>query len=135
MPFIGSYSPDEVLGQLSDGEVTFSFTQGIIKVVLGSCSTGMPNMIDQNFGASTVGEEGSHEMNLEFWRHHLEGVEGDVLIVTECCGQYNPRQLKKLKEEFPRIRFITPHTRDYADNFSWRKTLDDLLKAGLIQTN
>jgi hypothetical protein len=132
MALIGSVDTEDVLKFIGKaGNVIF--TREIAKVVLGSCANGEANRHDPEIGCSTV--VGSHEMNLAFWRHHLDGVKGNVLIVTECCGQYSPAQLDALQNEFPEINFITPYIKDFCDRFEWKGVLPDLLKANLIRLN
>jgi hypothetical protein len=130
---IGSKKAEDFLLNLSTGGQTPSFTQEIEVVILGSCSSGHGNFYDPEVGLSTV--DGGAKMNLKFWCHHLNGIKGNVLILTECCGQYTESQLRELRDEFPEICFIAPRIRDYYDRIQFEEIREDLVKAGVIKVS
>lgn len=124
---------DFFLEVLRGSDTSLKLTQEIAIVILGSCSSGHGNFYDPKVGLSTV--DGGVKMNLEFWRHHLNGVRGNVLVVTECCGQYVESQLQELRDEFPDVCFIAPHITDYHDRLQLDEIREDLLNAGVIKAD
>ncbi len=136
---IGEMDPARLLEIFSHHQKgkRFKFTTEIAKVILGSCSMGMANLCYPDIGHSTIdiNEPFGHttRMNLKFFRHYLENTQGNVLIVTECCGQYDKKQLQELQDAFPEINWIAPRIPDFFDNFQWPQLLEPLLQAGLLQ--
>ncbi len=128
---IGAKNMEDFLRFLEEGKTSLSLAQEIGIVILGSCASGNGNLYEEGVGLSTV--EGEPTLNINFWRHHLNGVSGNVLVLTECCGQYAPSQLEWLRGQFPAVSFIAPQISDYCDNFEPKRVREDLLRVGVIK--
>lgn len=100
----------------SRGEGTFEFAQEVAKVLVVSCTS--------------YTEPRDH---FESFRQRLQDTKGNVLIVSECCGQYREAKLQELRDEFPEINWIAPSIPDFCRQFNAKELLDPLLAVGIVR--
>jgi len=105
-------------------QTSHRFTKPIDLVYIGTCSAGKSKRPRPH----TTNEIGQLSRNY-FKKVPAKSV---VLVISECCGQYNKEFQRDLRREHPKTEWIFPEHFDYFGTAEIPKILSDLVKAGLL---
>ena len=125
----GTYTPDTFLRKLGE---QWKFTEEFDLIFMGTCSSGHGH----GYFAHTLKEEyGRATINPDFFEHDMtETAPKKVLLLSECCGQFGPKQIEELKRLYPQTEWVTPSLiADYCEQAQTDRVLEDLVLGGIVQ--